>query len=103
MVEGGTLVAAVGAAAARVDALHVLQLVLPAERPVGLPGQVVLGLRPAALVLAHAVPHVDHALLAVRPAARGRRHAGEVEARQLGAPCVHAAGHNMVVAPMAHA
>ena len=47
IVEGGALVAAVGAAAAGVDPLHVLQLVLPAVGPVGLPGQVVLGLCPA--------------------------------------------------------
>lgn len=38
-------------------------------------------------MLAHAVPDVHHALLAVRAAAGRGGLAGEVEARQLGAPC----------------
>ena len=52
-VERGALLAALGAAAARVDALHVLELVLPAVRAVLLPRQVVLRLRAAPLELAH--------------------------------------------------
>ncbi len=39
------------------------------------------------LMLAHAVPDVDHALLAVRATAGRGRLAREVEARQLGAAC----------------
>ena len=39
------------------------------------------------LVLAHAVPDVDHALLTVRAAPRCRCLAEEIEARQLCAPC----------------
>ncbi len=39
------------------------------------------------LMLAHTVPDIDHALLAVGATAGRGRLAGEVKARQLGAPC----------------
>lgn len=87
MIEGGTLITAVKAAAAGVDALHVLELVLAAVSAMLLPGQVVLGLRATALVLADPVAHVHHALLPVAAAARGRGHARVVEAGQLVAAC----------------
>lgn len=57
------------------------------ERHLLLAGVVVLGLGAAALVLAHAVAHVDHALLAVAPAPLRGRLARQVEAWQLVAAC----------------